>query len=66
LRFRPDDPSLRSKCGADKRSAPKLSVAIPARAIVLTNQKVAILELSGQQVGLMANVDRSRLAITLK
>ena len=37
-----------------------------ARAIVLTNQKGAVLELSGQQVGLMANVDLSGLAITLK
>jgi hypothetical protein len=37
-----------------------------ARAIVLTNQKGAVLELSGRQVGLMANVDLSGLAITLK
>jgi hypothetical protein len=37
-----------------------------ARAIVLTNQKGAVLELSGQQVGLMANADLSGLAITLK
>jgi hypothetical protein len=36
------------------------------RAIVLANQKGAVLELSGQQVGLMANVDLSGLAITLK
>src|SRR6516225_5576812 len=37
-----------------------------ARAIVLTNQKGAVLELSGQQVGLMANADLSGLAITMK
>ena len=37
-----------------------------ARAIVLTNQKGAVLELSGHQVGLMANVDLSGLAITLR
>jgi hypothetical protein len=34
--------------------------------IVLTNQKGAVLELSGRHVGLMANVDLSRLARTLK
>jgi hypothetical protein len=43
-----------------------LAVGGGARAIVLTNQKGAVLELSGQQVGLMANVDLSGLAITLK
>ena len=43
-----------------------LAVGSGARAIVLTNQKGAVLELSGQQVGLMANVDLSGLAITLK
>ena len=37
-----------------------------ARAIVLTNQKGAVLELSGRQIGLMANADLSGLAITLK
>lgn len=36
------------------------------RGIVLTNQKGAILELSGKQLGLMANADLSGLAITLK
>jgi hypothetical protein len=35
------------------------------RAIVLTNQNGAILELSGRQVGLMANADLSGLAITM-
>ena len=43
-----------------------LAIGRGARAIVLTNQKGAVLELSGQQVGLMANVDLSGLAITLK
>src|SRR4051812_27306944 len=43
-----------------------LAVGGGARAIVLTNQKGAVLELSGQQVGLMANVDLSGLAITLR
>lgn len=36
------------------------------RAIVLTNQHGAVLELSGRQVGLMANADLSGLAITMK
>jgi len=36
------------------------------RGIVLTNQKGAVLELSGKQLGLMANVDLSGLAISLK
>jgi hypothetical protein len=43
-----------------------LAVGTGARAIVLTNQKGAVLELSGRQVGLLANVDLSGLAITLK
>jgi len=43
-----------------------LAVGRGARAIVLTNQKGAVLELSGRQVGLLANVDLSGLAITLK
>ena len=37
-----------------------------ARAIVLTNQKGAVLQLSGTQIGLMANADLSGLAITLR
>jgi hypothetical protein len=36
------------------------------RGILLTNQNGAILELSGKQVGLIANLDLSGLAITLK
>jgi lipid-binding SYLF domain-containing protein len=43
-----------------------IAVGRGARAIVLTNQKGAVLELSGQQVGLIANVDLSGLAITLR
>jgi len=42
-----------------------LAVGRGARAIVLTNQKGALLELSGRQVGLLANADLSGLAITL-
>lgn len=42
-----------------------LALGTGARAIVLTNQKGAVLELTGEQVGLMANVDLSGLAITL-
>src|SRR5450759_581588 len=36
------------------------------RGIVLTNEKGAILELSGQQTGLMVNADLSGMAISLK
>ena len=43
-----------------------LAVGTGARAIVLTNQKGAVLELTGRQVGLLANVDLSGLAITVK
>jgi hypothetical protein len=42
-----------------------LAVGVGARAIVLTNQKGAVLELTGSQVGLLANLDLSGLAITL-
>lgn len=42
-----------------------LAVGTGARAIVLTNQKGAVLELSGRQVGLLANADLSGLAITM-
>jgi len=43
-----------------------LAVGGGARAIILTNQKGAVLELSGREIGLMANADLSGLAITLK
>ena len=42
-----------------------LAVGAGARAIVLTNQKGAVLELTGRQVGLLANLDLSGLAITV-
>jgi hypothetical protein len=43
-----------------------LAIGGGARGIVLTNQKGAVLELSGRQVGLMANADLSGLAITMR
>ena len=43
-----------------------LAIVHGPRAIVLTNQKGAVLELSGQQTGLMANADLSGLAISLR
>ena len=43
-----------------------LAIGTGARAIILTNEKGAVLELSGREVGLMANADLSGLAITLK
>lgn len=43
-----------------------VAVGRGVRAIVLTNQNGAVLELSGRQVGLMANADLSGLAITMK
>ena len=43
-----------------------LAVGSGARAIVLTNQKGAVLELTGRQTGLMANADLSGLAITMR
>ena len=43
-----------------------LAVGRGASAIVLTNQNGAILELSGRQVGVIANADLSGLAISLR
>ena len=43
-----------------------IAVGRGARAIVLSNQKGAVLELTGRQVGLMANADLSGLAITMR
>ncbi len=43
-----------------------LAIGHGTRAIVLTNQKGAVLELSGRQVGLLANLDLSGLALTIK
>jgi hypothetical protein len=42
-----------------------LAVGRGVGAIVLTNEKGAVLELSGRQLGLMANADFSGLAISL-
>ena len=37
-----------------------------AQAIILTNRKGAVLELSGRQTGLMVNLDLSGMALTLR
>ena len=42
-----------------------IAVGRGARTIVLTNQKGAVLELSGRQIGLIANLDLSGLAISI-
>jgi hypothetical protein len=42
------------------------TIGLGASAIVLTNQKGAVLQLSGRQIGLMANIDLSGMAITLR
>jgi hypothetical protein len=42
------------------------AVGSGVRAIVLTNEKGAVLELSGRQTGLMVNADLSGLAISLR
>ena len=59
--FRPSDVA-----GVYGAAGAGLAVGRGARAIVLTNQKGAVLELSGHQVGLMANADLCGLAITLQ
>ena len=41
------------------------AVGTGVRAIVLTNEKGAVLQLAGRQTGLMLNADRSGLAISL-
>jgi hypothetical protein len=43
-----------------------LAIGSGVRGLVLTNQNGAILELSGKQLGLIANLDLSGLAISLK
>ena len=43
-----------------------VAVGAGVRGIVLTNQNGAILELQGKQLGLIANLDLSGLAITIK
>lgn len=42
------------------------AIGAGAGAIVLSNEKGAVLEMSGRQVGLIANVDLSGLAISLR
>jgi len=42
------------------------AIGVGARAIVLRNEKGAVLELSGSQVGLIADLDLSGLAIGLR
>jgi hypothetical protein len=42
------------------------ALVVGARAIVLRNEKGAVLRLSGRQVGLIANADLSGLAISLR
>ncbi len=42
------------------------AIGVGARAIVLTNEKGAVLQLSGRQTGLMLNADLSGLAISLR
>ncbi len=42
------------------------AIGAGARVIVLRNEKGALLELSGRQVGLMANLDLSGLAISIR
>ena len=59
--FRPSDVA-----GVYGAAGAGLAVGGGAQAIVLTNQKGAILELSGPQVGLLANADLSGLAISLQ
>ena len=43
-----------------------VALGIGARGMVLVNQKGAVLQLSGQQIGLMANADLSGLAILMR
>jgi hypothetical protein len=42
------------------------AIGAGVRAIVLTNEKGAVLELSGRQTGLMVNADLSGMAISLR
>ena len=43
-----------------------LALGVGIRGIVLVNQKGAVLQLSGRQIGLMANADLSGLAIMMR
>jgi hypothetical protein len=55
--YRADIVSPMSLCSSWLRQSRRDHRPAAARAIVLTNQKGAVLELSGRQVGLMANAD---------
>jgi hypothetical protein len=59
--FRPSD--IEGVYGAAGAGA---TVIRGPQAIVLTNQKGAVLELSGNQTGLMVNLDLSGMALSLK
>jgi hypothetical protein len=59
--FRPSD--VAGVYGAAGAGA---AIAVGASAIVLTNEKGAVLSLTGRQVGLIANVDLSGMAISLR
>jgi hypothetical protein len=59
--FRPSD--IEGVYGAGGAGA---AVLRGAQAIVLTNQKGAVLQLSGSQTGLMVNLDLSGMAVSLK
>jgi hypothetical protein len=59
--FRPSD--IEGVYGAAGAGA---TVIRGAQAIVLTNQKGAVLQLSGRQTGLMVNLDLSGLALSLR
>ena len=59
--FRPSDVA-----GVYGAAGAGLAIGGGARAIILTNQKGAVLELAGHQIGLMANADLSGLAITMR
>src|SRR5262245_1993789 len=59
--FHPSD--IEGVYGAGSAGA---AVVRGAQAVVLTNQKGAVLNLAGAQTGLMVNLDLSGLALTLK
>jgi hypothetical protein len=59
--FRPSDVA-----GVYGAAGAGLAIGRGVRGIVLSNQKGAVLELQGEQVGLLANVDLSGLAISLR
>ena len=59
--FRPSD--IEGVYGAAAAGA---TVIRGAQAIILTNQKGAVLEVSGRQTGLMVNLDLSGMALSLR